>query len=74
MLIILLAAKINKKSEDAWLSSVVERGTMNDRLSAVQLKFQQAPVHSLSYLNKLVVMLEKKKVMRDSVNLFSKFL
>lgn len=44
---------------------------MGDRLSAVQLKFQQAPVHSLNYLEKLIVLLEKKK-MRDAVNLASK--
>jgi hypothetical protein len=46
---------------------------MGDRLSAAQLKFQQAPVHSLGYLDKLVVLFEKKK-MRDSLNLFSKHL
>lgn len=45
---------------------------MSDRLSAVYLKFQQAPLHSLSYLEKLVVMFEKMKV-RDSVSLFSKY-
>ncbi|KAI6190400.1 CBF/Mak21 family protein [Aphelenchoides bicaudatus] len=63
------STKMNKKSEEAWLGTVVEKGTMSDRMSAVQLKFQQSPVQSLFYLEKLVVLLEKKK-MRDSVSLF----
>lgn len=67
-----LVTKVNRKSEEAWLANVVEKGTMSDKLSAVQLKFQQAPVHSLGYLEKLITLFEKKK-MRDSVNLFSEF-
>ncbi|KAI6202615.1 CBF domain-containing protein [Aphelenchoides fujianensis] len=61
--------KTSKKSEDAWLDTVVEKGTMSDRLSAIQLKFQKDPVHSLGYLERIVGMLEKKK-MRDAINLF----
>lgn len=64
------ANKTSKKSEDAWLDTVVEKGTMSDRLSAIQLKFQKDPVHSLGYLERIVGMLEKKK-MRDAINLFS---
>ncbi|KAI6213106.1 CAAX farnesyltransferase subunit beta [Aphelenchoides besseyi] len=60
--------KTNKKSEDSWLDTVVEKGTMSDRLSAIQLKFQKDPIHSLGYLERIVTMLEKNK-QRDAVNL-----
>ena len=64
--------RTNKKSEENWLSTIIEKGTLSDRLSAVQLKFQKTPIHSLDYLERFVAMLEKRK-MRDAINLLSKF-
>lgn len=72
VIFLILVTKVDKKSEEAWLSTVIEKGTMGDRLSAAQLKFQQAPVHSLEYLDRVVALFEKKK-MRDSLNMFSNF-
>ncbi len=69
----LSVTKTNRESEEAWLNTVAEKGTLGDQLSAVQLKFQQAPIHSLGHLDRLVGMFEKKKI-RDAVNVLSAFL
>ena len=37
-----------KKSEDAWLSTVLKSGTLTDKLSAYLVQIQEAPVHCFS--------------------------
>uniref|UniRef100_A0A915PTU4 CCAAT-binding factor domain-containing protein n=1 Tax=Setaria digitata TaxID=48799 RepID=A0A915PTU4_9BILA len=52
----------SKKSmtETAWLSTVLTRGTANDKISAMQLLTQRQPVHSLAYVASLVGTVAKK--------------
>ncbi|CAD5223382.1 unnamed protein product [Bursaphelenchus okinawaensis] len=57
-------AKTNKRaltSEDMFLDKIVEQGTMSDKLSAIQLKIIQDPVHSIKHLETLVNFFTKKQ-------------
>ncbi|CAD5232531.1 unnamed protein product [Bursaphelenchus xylophilus] len=57
-------SKTNKRaltSEDMFLDKIVEQGTMSDKLSAIQLKIVQDPVHSIKHLETLVNFFTKKQ-------------
>ncbi|VDM92943.1 unnamed protein product [Onchocerca ochengi] len=47
-------------TETAWLSTVLTRGTANDKVTAMQILSQQDPVHSLAYVASLVNIVAKK--------------
>ncbi len=45
--------------EDKWLAGIEQKGTLNDRISAMALRCQQSPIHRLSSLFGLLDMAEK---------------
>jgi len=56
-------AKENKKENkgnEAWLRSVLKKGTVSDKLSAYVIRIQNSPVHNLRILENLVSMVSLK--------------
>ncbi|EJW85751.1 CBF/Mak21 family protein [Wuchereria bancrofti] len=47
-------------TETAWLSTILTRGTANDKVTAMQILTQRHPVHSISYVAALVNTVAKK--------------
>ena len=46
--------KGSKKSESAWIQTVLKSGTLNDKFSAYILLLQDSPVHNVSVLETLI--------------------
>lgn len=66
----LSVSKSKNKSDAAWLETVMQKGTHEDRISAMQLKVHQSPVHSMAYLN-LLIGIVQKKALRESASVIS---
>ncbi|KAI2651693.1 CCAAT/enhancer-binding protein zeta [Labeo rohita] len=49
-----------KGANSAWMKSVVSTGTLTDRMAAMTVLIQDAPVHSLEHIENLVSMVKKK--------------
>ena len=49
-----LSQKGSKKSEAAWIQTVLKSGTLNDKFSAYVLLLQDSPVHNISVLETLI--------------------
>uniref|UniRef100_A0A7E4ZZH2 CBF domain-containing protein n=1 Tax=Panagrellus redivivus TaxID=6233 RepID=A0A7E4ZZH2_PANRE len=65
-----VATKTSGRSDAKWLSDVIRRGTQQDKISAVQLKAQMDPVHSLKHVQALVDLLSKNRL-RESISILS---
>eukprot|EP00731_Ephydatia_muelleri_P028352 Em0019g1225a len=48
------------RSDVQWLRTVLSSGTLSDKMAALTLVIQESPVHTLSYLDSLVSMANKK--------------
>uniref|UniRef100_A0A8C5SD29 CCAAT/enhancer-binding protein zeta n=1 Tax=Laticauda laticaudata TaxID=8630 RepID=A0A8C5SD29_LATLA len=58
---------LRKGSSSAWMKTVVSSGTLADRMAAMTLLIQDAPVHSLQFIEILVNMIKKKGSRRQSL-------
>ncbi|XP_026525138.1 CCAAT/enhancer-binding protein zeta isoform X2 [Notechis scutatus] len=58
---------LRKGSSSAWMKTVVSSGTLVDRMAAMTLLIQDAPVHSLQFIEILVNMIKKKGSRRQSL-------
>ncbi|XP_063162011.1 CCAAT/enhancer-binding protein zeta isoform X1 [Candoia aspera] len=56
-----------KGSSSAWMKTVVSSGTLADRMAAMTLLVQDAPVHSLQFIEILVNLIKKKGSRRQSL-------
>jgi len=56
----------SKKSSVSWLKTVLTSGTQSDKMAALVLQIQEAPIHNLSCLDSLIAMV-KKKSRRESL-------
>ena len=45
---------------NAWMQSMMQKGTLSDKISANVVALQETPVHSLALLNNLVSMVSVK--------------
>jgi len=61
------------RSEASWLDTVQRRGTYADRISAVQLRVQRSPIHSLGSLNALIAAIDVKGI-RESYSMLSEWM
>ena len=55
-----------KKSSDGWLTTVLAKGTSADRMAALIVLVQEAPIHNVHYLDTLIATLKKDH--RKSLN------
>nr|XP_020643853.1 CCAAT/enhancer-binding protein zeta isoform X2 [Pogona vitticeps] len=60
-------ANLRKGSSSAWMKTVVSSGTLADRMAAMTLLIQDAPVHSLEFIETLVTLIKKKGSRRQSL-------
>ncbi|XP_053470421.1 CCAAT/enhancer-binding protein zeta [Ictalurus furcatus] len=51
---------LQKGANTVWMKSVVSTGTLPDRMAAMTVLIQDAPVHSLEHIENLIVMMRKK--------------
>jgi hypothetical protein len=53
----------NKKSDDAWIRTVLQTGTINDKITANCLQVSDSAVHNLGFVDNLIasVKLSKKR-------------
>lgn len=51
---------LQKGANSAWMKTVVSTGTMTDRMAAMTVLIQDAPVHSLEHIESLVSLMKKK--------------
>ncbi|XP_070590202.1 CCAAT/enhancer-binding protein zeta [Erythrolamprus reginae] len=58
---------LHKGSSSAWMKTVVSSGTLADRMAAMTLLIQDAPVHSLQFIEIIVNMIKKKGSRRQSL-------
>ncbi|XP_039182960.1 CCAAT/enhancer-binding protein zeta isoform X1 [Crotalus tigris] len=58
---------LQKRSSSVWMKTVVSSGTLADRMAAMTLLIQDAPVHSLQFIEILVNMIKKKGSRRQSL-------
>ncbi|XP_066576985.1 CCAAT/enhancer-binding protein zeta [Amia ocellicauda] len=58
---------IQKGANSAWMKTVVSTGTLADRMAAMTLLIQDAPVHTLPFLETLVGHIKKKGSRRQSL-------
>ncbi|KAG7460622.1 hypothetical protein MATL_G00200720 [Megalops atlanticus] len=56
-----------KGANSAWMKTVVSTGTLADRMAAMTLLVQDAPVHSLHFVETLVSLVKKKGSRRQSL-------
>ncbi|XP_043076110.1 CCAAT/enhancer-binding protein zeta [Puntigrus tetrazona] len=56
-----------KGANSAWMKSVVSTGTMTDRMAAMTVLIQDAPIHSLEHIESLVVLVKKKGSRRQGL-------
>jgi hypothetical protein len=55
----------SKKSSGAWLKTVLTSGTLSDKMAALVLLVQEAPLHNLTSLDSLLSMVKKKGGRRE---------
>ncbi|KAI1897384.1 hypothetical protein AGOR_G00082750 [Albula goreensis] len=58
---------MQKGANSGWMKTVVSTGTLADRMAAMTLLIQDAPIHSLQFLENLVAMVKKKGSRRQSL-------
>ncbi|KAF3703208.1 CCAAT/enhancer-binding protein zeta CCAAT-box-binding transcription factor [Channa argus] len=51
---------LQKGANSAWMKTVVSSGVLADRMAAMTVLIQDAPVHSLEHVENLVIMVKKK--------------
>ncbi|XP_064195923.1 CCAAT/enhancer-binding protein zeta [Anguilla rostrata] len=56
-----------KGANSGWMKTVVSTGTLADRMAAMTLLIQDAPVHSLQFVENLVLLVKKKGGRRQSL-------
>ncbi|GAB5363146.1 hypothetical protein AAMO2058_000858400 [Amorphochlora amoebiformis] len=61
--------KIQDSSERKWFSTVMSTGTLQDKVAALTLAVQESPIHSLPYLDRLLLMASKKAAREQSMGL-----
>mmetsp|Transcript_3118 Transcript_3118/g.3515 ORF Transcript_3118/g.3515 Transcript_3118/m.3515 type:complete len:1005 (+) Transcript_3118:54-3068(+) len=49
-----------KDPDYAWMSKVIESGTLTDKIAAMALKISHSPVHNLTTMDNLLSMVQKK--------------
>ncbi|KAJ8356113.1 hypothetical protein SKAU_G00189070 [Synaphobranchus kaupii] len=58
---------VQKGANSGWMKTVVSTGTLADRMAAMTLLIQDAPVHSLQFVENLVSLVKKKGGRRQSL-------
>ncbi|KAI5090753.1 CCAAT/enhancer-binding protein zeta [Silurus meridionalis] len=58
---------LQKGANTVWMKSVVSTGTLADRMAAMTVLIQDAPVHCLEHIESLVVMMKKKGSRRQGL-------
>ncbi|XP_052442758.1 CCAAT/enhancer-binding protein zeta [Carassius gibelio] len=58
---------LQKGANSAWMKSVVSTGTLPDRMAAMTVLIQDAPIHSLEHIENLVFLVKKKASRRQSL-------
>ncbi|XP_026779107.3 CCAAT/enhancer-binding protein zeta [Pangasianodon hypophthalmus] len=58
---------LQKGANTVWMKSVVSTGTLADRMAAMTLLIQDAPVHCLEHIESLIVMMRKKGSRRQGL-------
>uniref|UniRef100_A0A673GST9 CCAAT/enhancer-binding protein zeta n=1 Tax=Sinocyclocheilus rhinocerous TaxID=307959 RepID=A0A673GST9_9TELE len=56
-----------KGANSAWMKSVVSTGTLTDRMAAMTVLIQDAPIHSLEHVESLVSLVKKKGSRRQGL-------
>ncbi|KAJ8270964.1 hypothetical protein GJAV_G00121250 [Gymnothorax javanicus] len=56
-----------KGANSSWMKTVVSTGTLADRMAAMTLLIQDAPVHSLQFVENLVSLIKKKGGRRQNI-------
>ncbi len=56
-----------KGANSAWMKSVVSTGTLADRMAAMTVLIQDAPIHSLDHIESLVSLVKKKGSRRQGL-------
>uniref|UniRef100_A0A673KA72 CCAAT/enhancer-binding protein zeta n=1 Tax=Sinocyclocheilus rhinocerous TaxID=307959 RepID=A0A673KA72_9TELE len=56
-----------KGANSAWMKSVVSTGTLTDRMAAMTVLIQDAPIHSLEHVENLVSLVKKKGSRRQGL-------
>ncbi|XP_073709262.1 CCAAT/enhancer-binding protein zeta [Garra rufa] len=56
-----------KGANSAWMKSVVSTGTLTDRMAAMTVLIQDAPIHSLEHIESLVSLVKKKGSRRQGL-------
>ncbi|XP_067240807.1 CCAAT/enhancer-binding protein zeta isoform X2 [Chanodichthys erythropterus] len=56
-----------KGANSSWMKSVVSTGTLTDRMAAMTLLIQDAPIHSLEHIESLVSLVKKKGSRRQGL-------
>ncbi|CAL8312377.1 unnamed protein product [Lota lota] len=51
---------LQKGANSAWMKTVVSKGTLVDRMAAMTVLLQDAPVHGLPHVESLIAMVKKK--------------
>ena len=51
---------LQKGANSAWMKTVVSKGTLVDRMAAMTVLLQDAPVHGLQHVESLIAMVKKK--------------
>ncbi|XP_030626240.1 CCAAT/enhancer-binding protein zeta isoform X2 [Chanos chanos] len=58
---------LQKGANSAWMKTVVSKGTLADRMAAMTVLIQDAPVHCLEHVENLVSLMKKKGSRRQSL-------
>lgn len=58
---------LQKGANTVWMKSVVSTGTLADRMAAMTVLIQDAPVHCLEHIESLIVMMRKKGSRRQGL-------
>ena len=67
ILIIFLVRQQKSKASRDFLSTVLKKGTVTDKVSALTLLIQESPVHNLEYLRQHLLHMAKKKSRREAI-------
>lgn len=58
---------LQKGANTVWMKSVVSTGTLADRMAAMTVLIQDAPLHCLEHIKSLIVMMKKKGSRRQGL-------
>uniref|UniRef100_A0A8C5QQE6 CCAAT/enhancer-binding protein zeta n=1 Tax=Leptobrachium leishanense TaxID=445787 RepID=A0A8C5QQE6_9ANUR len=59
--------KLQKGANSAWMNTVVSTGTLADRMAAMTVLIQDAPVHTVRFLENLLNLLRKQGSRRQNI-------